>query len=51
VREKAENARVEFERYHGYSFSVNIVGMIAVAIAMGLAAQLPEPEPPFPKQP
>ncbi len=36
-------AKAEFGRSHGWSMTLNLVTVIAVAVAMGLAAQLPQP--------
>jgi hypothetical protein len=43
---RAEAARAEFGRWHGYSLVVNFLTLALVAVGMALAAQLPTaPQP------
>jgi hypothetical protein len=40
--QKADAAQTQFSQYHGYSMIVNLLTVILVTAAMGLAAILPE---------
>jgi acyl phosphate:glycerol-3-phosphate acyltransferase len=49
--QKADAARAQFSEYHGYSMIVNLLTVILVTAAMGLAAVLPERESGEPMKP